>query len=473
MGSKYAVNTRHAFLQLSDTQLGIYNCHDSYETARLVRPLLEELKHRGNLEYALTVMEPLQTAVINMQARGLLLDKDALRSYRKQVLRDLDEADRIVLDADPTGELRKRTPKYPNSIGSTQKLGRFLFDTLGLKPLKKTDKGMASTDQEALYRILRGLRKKDEPHRPILLALFHRSRLRTILQRYLKLETDGDGRVRAQVKMYGTKTWRFAYAEPALQQFPPEARHVFTSGKDRSFVQCDYSQLEARILAYLACDRSSIQVFEENGDVHKQNASDLFALQPEEVTEPGRNFAKTFLYGLSYGGSTETMKTKLFCPCPKCEASNPPTLAMKRADLKEAGERWFRLHPAVPKFQEETARFIRKHHYYESPLGARRWIAKPWGAELEREIKNLPMQFAGALLMNDRQVKLDRGGAPIVFQMHDSFLLEVPDGKVDYWANLVQTIMEAPVPGLGGVSIPVDVKVGRNWGGLGSWNRPA
>ena len=81
MGSKYAVNTNHLFLQLPERTLGVYNCWDSYNTARLVHPLLSELKLRGNLQYATEIMEPLQTAVINMQARGLLLDKDALRTY--------------------------------------------------------------------------------------------------------------------------------------------------------------------------------------------------------------------------------------------------------------------------------------------------------------------------------------------------------------------------------------------------------
>ena len=71
--------------------------------------------------------------------------------------------------------------------------------------------------------------------------------------------------------------------------------------------------------------------------------------------------------------------------------------------------------------------------------------------------------------MNQRQVALDGKGAPIIFQMHDSFLLEVPTGEVDYWAEMVQTIMEAPIEGLGGVSIPVDVKVGQTWGDLEKW----
>jgi DNA polymerase I-like protein with 3'-5' exonuclease and polymerase domains len=85
MASKYAVNTDHLFLRLPDETLGIYNCWDAYQTARLVKPLMDELKHRKNYDYATTVMEPLQTEVINMQARGMLLDTDALRSYRRQV----------------------------------------------------------------------------------------------------------------------------------------------------------------------------------------------------------------------------------------------------------------------------------------------------------------------------------------------------------------------------------------------------
>ena len=473
MVSKYATNTDHLFLQLPDVTLGIYNCRDAYETARLVKPLLDEAKERGNLPYVLEVMEPLQTAVINMQSRGMLLDKDALRKYRATVKADLDASDHIVLQADPTGELRQPTTKYPNGIGSPKRLGKFLFGTLGLKPHKKTDTGFDSTDQESLYRILRTLRKKDAKNLPVLMALFHRSRLRTIYQRYLNLEPDPDGRVRAQVKMYGTKTMRFSYSEPALQQFPPEARHVFKASDGFTFLQADYSQMEARILAYLAGDTPSQRVFEADSDVHVQNAVDLFELRPDAVTKPHRLFAKAFLYGISYGGSVDTMKTKLFCPCEKCEKSVPPTLQLKRTDMKAAEERWHRIHRRVTEFQDETARFVRQHHYYESPLGARRYIAKPWGAELSRELKNLPMQFGGALLMNQRQVWLDQLHCPIVLQMHDSFLLEVPTGMVDHWAQKVKTVMESPVQGLNGVSVPIDVETGRDWGSLVKWKAPS
>jgi len=470
VGSKYAANTDHAFLKLPDRALGIYNSHDSYWTARLLKPLFHELERRHQLKYFTDWVEPLQLAVLDMQSRGLLLDRRALNQYRKEVRNELRETDSQILAADPTGDLSKPTAKYPNGIGSPKRLGAFLFEVLGLKPPKKTDTGLDSTDQETLYRLLRDLRKKDVGQRPILEALFHRSRLKTISQRYLDLEADHDGRVRARVKMYGTKTFRFAYAEPALQQFPKEIRHLFVSSNRHVFLSVDFSQLEARILAILAGDRQALGVFQkEGGDVHRSNAQDLFGCEARAVTEGHRNFAKAFLYGISYGGHAETMKTKLYCPCPKCRDSVPPTLELKKAEIQRASDRRYDQHPAVTQFHRDLTRGVRDNHYWESPLGARRYLAKPWGHDLEREVKNLPMQFTAALLMNRAQVRLHKVKAPIILQHHDSFLLECLENKVEKWAHRAKAVMEAPVPELGGVSFPISVEVGPSWGQMTKW----
>ncbi len=249
MAQNYTGTCAHAFLQLPNSILGIYNLYDSYFTAALVPVLYAELEAKNQLDHFTDWVQPLAKAVVNMQRRGLLVDRPALNAYRKQLRSELAEADKIILAADTTGELAKPTGKSSNGIGSSARLGKLLFDTLGLKPLKKTEKGLASTDQEALFRILQGLRKKDAAARPILEQLFHRSRLKTILQRYLDLPIDFDGRTRASVKMATVKTWRFAYENPPLQQYPPEVRHLFKAAPGHVFLAADYSQLEARILA--------------------------------------------------------------------------------------------------------------------------------------------------------------------------------------------------------------------------------
>ena len=94
-------------------------------------------------------------------------------------------------------------------------------------------------------------------------------------------------------------------------------------------------------------------------------------------------------------------------------------------------------------------------------------MAEEWSAVKEREIKNKPMQMNGALLMNERQVKLDRLGCPILLQNHDAFLVEVPEspgGLVDQWKADIKGTMEEPCEQLGGMVFPVDVSLGYNWG---------
>lgn len=472
--SKWAATTRHKFLQLENRVLGVYNLHDCHNTARLVKPLIHRLKHTGQWRFYLDHVETLIPAVLDMQRRGIMVDREAKSRYRRGLRAELRETDEAIsLHADSTGFTY--TNKFPNSDAQVAK---FLFKHLGLKAGKRTEKGRASVDQAALAMVLRNLRKMDAPHRSTLLNLFHRSRLQTIDERYLDFDVDPDSRVRPLVKMFGTKTMRFAYADPPLQQYPEEARHFFVASPGKAFVSADYSQLEPRLLAHFSNDEPSLAAFAAGEDIHWANARDLFGytdadqdnMSPAKV-DATRSWAKTgFLYRITYGGSVLGEDVKLKCPCPRCVDKVPPTLDLKRNEMLAAEQRWFAKHPAVLRFQQETGRAVQRDHYYESPLGGKRYIAAPWGRELDREIKNLPNQMGAARLMNMAQVRLYGRGAPIIFQHHDSFILEVPEREVDQWATLLREVMEEPVEALNDAVFPVDVSVGRNWGKWGELN---
>jgi len=476
MPNDWTGTTSHAFFKLFNSVLGTYNLWDSRFTAELVPTVLSELRDLGQLENYLRWVQPLARAVVNMQHRGLLVDKEALHDYKHRVKKDLASADQIILAGDVTGVITSPTGKSPNGIGSTKKLREYLFGTLGLKPGKKTVGGDLSTDQEALGGILKNLRKKDEHARGIIEQLFHRSRLKTISQRYLNLPIGPDGRVRASVNMAKVKTWRFSYDNPALQQYPSECRHIFKAGPDRVLLAADYSQLEARILAYLSDDAISIQTFAAGNDVHNQNARDLFEYDlvawktlDSQAQTLSRNFAKTFLYGISYGAATETLKLKEYCPCPKCQEHAPQTRSLKRTELKKVEVAWFQKHPAVKRFHAELKEQVQNKKYWDCPLGGRRVIYQPWSAELDRETKNIPMQTTAACLMNQMQVRLDRLGAPIVLQRHDEFVLEIPENEVEHWVQVCKDTMAAPLVDAGiltGISFPIDIKVGETWGTL-------
>ena len=169
VGGKYQGTTEHAFLKLPNAVLGTYNAFDTYYTAKLVGPLIAEVKSNGPAHWAFYQrwLEPLQYAVLAMQRRGLLLDRSALNKYRAQVRSELAETDRLIRGVAGDSDFN------PNS---DHQVRRLLFDRCGLKPAGKTDGGLWSVDLENLTRVLRDLRVKDEQHRPLLMNLFHRSR---------------------------------------------------------------------------------------------------------------------------------------------------------------------------------------------------------------------------------------------------------------------------------------------------------
>ena len=488
----WSATTDHKFLQLDDDMLGEYNAWDVEWCGQLAIELYKYLTITNQREHYEKHIKPLQRAVIDMQRRGLLLDKEELGFFSAETKAELDECDYLIKEhADLHGFAY--TDTFPNS---DKQVSEFLFGTLCLKPGPKTESGRPSVSQAALMSVLRKLRQKDEEHRQCLYNLFHRSRLQKILSSYLKFDPDPDGRVRPEVKMCGTKTWRFAYANPPLHSQPPETRVVFCAGPGNILLSVDYSQLEARIQAVLANDPQSLEAFRNGVDIHSQNAVDLgfgggdregvqaagsvgegAADASASVSKEARSYAKGFLYRISYGGEGSD-KEKLTCPCdrPRCVSQNPPVLELTKEKKAAAESRWFRKHPAVRAYHkrlEETVLGNRDYfgnQYYESPMGGRRYLSQPWSRDLMRELKNLPQQEAAAKIMGRAQILLFENKAPVCLQHHDSFVLEVPEHSLDHWAALVKGIMEEPVPELGGAVFPADVQAGQSWGKLSDYS---
>lgn len=473
--AKPKVEKPSRWLQLSARQTGVYNNRDCLYTARLAKHLPTIFAKQGTEKYYTDEVWPTVDAVLAMQRRGLAVDVTERERIKDQFQQELAETDGAILAAAGNAEL---------NLNSTKQRAELLFDKLGLRSTRRTEAGARSTDTEALATVLRNLRKMDEHARPVLERLFHRSRIKTILERYLDFYVGDDGRVRPRIKFTGTKTERLAYADPAVQQFPDETRSCIVAEPGMVFVAGDYRQLEARILSVLAQDTASLQAFEAGEDIHTANAKDLFpdfATFSEAAQKNARNFAKAFTYGLSYGGAAESIKAKLFCPCPKCtprikgepdfgsrnfEKATIFGLSVSRLEMRRIADRWFARHQPVLRFRRELREQVTRFHYYESPFGAKRWVFGPW-KDVEREVYNLPMQWTAARLTNRAMTRLHQQfAAPIVLQHHDSLALEVPVQEADLWSERLRAAMEVPVVELGGTVFPVDLKRGQRWSDL-------
>ena len=460
--------TEHKWLNLPDETVQVYNCFDTLATVRTAKGLRQTLTETGQLTYFETRVWPLVEPILAMQRRGIPVDREVLNQYRESVRIELGETVVAVERLIPNGA------KF--NLNSPPQRAALLYDTLGLKvPPATRDRPARSTNQAAMAWILQHMRKRDEPYRGVLEGLFHRSRLNTILSRYLDFHI-ADDRVYPRIKLTGAETGRLAYADPAIQQYPEEVRVIFKTKPGMALLGADYSQIEARILAQLSQDRASLEVFSSGGDVHAANARDLFGLSPVQwsdlspkLVKEYRNFAKAFLYGISYGGNPETLKTKLFCPCPKCVAKVPPTATLGKEEIVKASQRWFHIHAPVPRWRDALVESVRYSKTYTNPMGRKRYFCAPY-PEYLRELYNCPMQSTAAEIINAATIRLHNLNAPLILQHHDALVLEVPETEVQYWGRVLKTEMERPVPELGDAVFPVDLTVGNAWGRLTSLN---
>lgn len=381
-------------------------------------------------------------------------------------------------------KLRERRSRFYNMSAD---LKGVVFDDWGLRPAPVTrDRTERSLDQESLLYVLDHLRVRDEQYREALECLCHRSRLRTIAQRYLRMWVDTDDRVYPTVQCASARTMRLAYGDPALQQWPAEIRHLIRPAPGHVYVSADYSQVEARIAVIESGDKLDLELFQRfdatptwdkeeraRWDVHIRSARDRARLSFEEwlalapsVRKLHRDDAKRFRYRLVYGGDDATEQVKAYCPCPRCVEKVPQLLKLPQAERIAAQQRWHGTHPEVLAWQDAHCDRVRRNgNRYTSRFGYTRHFSEPW-PKVRPAVLNFPMQHGAAEVIDRAMEELHWvHAAPLVLQMHDNLMLEAPRADAPHWAEVLEDVMTRPVPEYDGAVFPVEMKpCAEHWG---------
>jgi DNA polymerase len=87
-------------------------------------------------------------------------------------------------------------------------------------------------------------------------------------------------------------------------------RTAFVPKPGKKFIVCDFSAIEARVIAWLAGEKWRNDVFATHGKIYEASASQMFKVSIEEVTQgsPLRQKGKIAELALGYGGSVGALK---------------------------------------------------------------------------------------------------------------------------------------------------------------------
>ena len=413
------------------------------------------------------IEKPLMPVLEKVNENGITLDVAYLKKLSKKFHTELEKLEKSIYEL----------AEQEFNINSPKQLGEILYDKLELKPKnqKKTSTGQRSTRESELVKM------KDD--HPIIEDLLRYRELQKLVSTYvdnLPKLVSKDGRLRTHFLQTGTTTGRVSSKDPNLQNIPirteegRDVRGAFVAAPGYSLVALDYSQIELRIAAILAGDKSLIDIFKRGEDVHRGVAIRVFGVNAEEVTAEMRRQAKVINFGILYGMGVNALRTNLGDDTPREEA-------------QQFLNAYFHTFSRLAEYLEETKAFAREHGYTETMFGRRRYFpginsGAPFiRASAERMAINAPIQGTeGDILriaMIEAQEYIEKNkfakDVRTLLQVHDELVFEVKESRLKEVVPKLVDIMQGVFGEKDSKEVPiiVEAKTGPNWRDLSPWEK--
>jgi DNA polymerase-1 len=395
---------------------------------------------------------PLVRVLAAMELRGIKIDVKALSKLLASTNKEL-------------AKLEKKIYKLAGTefnINSPSQLGEVLFHKLGITGrIRKTSGGALSTAAPELEKLR-------DAH-PIISFVLEYRELQKLKSTYIEpfpSLVDTTGRIHTNYNQTVAATGRLSSQDPNLQNIPTrtelgqEFRKSFIAEKGFELVSFDYSQLELRLAAHIAKDKTMIDTFKREEDIHTRTAAEIFKVAPEDVTKDMRRQAKVLNFGIIYG-----MGTLGFA-----RASG-----VDRNQAREFIDAYFKEFKGVAAYMEAMKKKAARDGYVETVFGRKRYLPDikstmpQLQAQAERMAINHPVQGTEADLIKLAMINIDaylrkenlETDVRMLLQVHDELVFEIKKGVAAKVLQPIKKLMEDVYSF--DVPIVVDIKSGPNW----------
>ena len=452
-----------------------YNGIDCLITAEILPKLKQELKPcnvRDTYEFALAKQAP----IMEMELRGIAVDEFARLKFVKRL-----SAERAQLEEN-FAYLCKELFGRPYSATSHVQVKELLYTRLALQPVKKRNsRGVfaPSVDEKALNFLQRYL--EAVPFCKFVLLIRDKQKQLSLLS---KLNIP---RLHGAFLVAGTNTGRLAskYDDfgrgTNLQNLDRRLRQCFVADRGMVLVNIDLEQADARNVAaiiytlfyethgpefaatYLdACESGDLHttvcklVWPEKdwtGDPLEDRAiADVLFYRQDSF----RQTSKKLGHGTNYKGTPSNMAKETYTPI---------------QIVKMFQERYFRAFPGIPAWHawldeqfavypgELTTLYGRRRTFFNRANDAK---------TLREAAAYEPQSMTGHQIDSAlHKVWQDYPQVQLLLQVHDNILFQIPEDDIHIIPSIESTMTEAHVltlPGDRPFLVPVEAKVGKNWG---------
>lgn len=414
----------------------------------LAKALAADIEKNGQIELLNKIEIPLADVLAGMELDGFAVDAAGVAQYGKL----------LELQIDLLQQQIYREVGYEFNINSPKQLGEALFGKLGLPSGKKTKTGY-STNAD----VLESLRSA---HPAVANILDYRTltKLKSTYCDGLLKVIGSDGRIHSSFNQAETRTGRISSTEPNLQNIPVrtelgrELRRFFRAKEGWTLIDADYSQIELRVLAHAAADPVMIEAFQNNEDIHRITASQVFGLPPQMITPLLRSRAKAVNFGIVYGIGAFSLSKDI---------------GVTRAEADQYIKQYFAHYLGVKEYMEKVVAEAKEKGYAQTLFGRRRYLPELTASNFnlrsfgERVARNMPIQGTAADIIKIAMVRVcdrlraEKLRARLILQVHDELIVEAPREEAVRAEEILRQEMENAVE----LSVPltVDAHIGETW----------
>lgn len=319
------------------------------------------------------------------------------------------------------------------------------------------------------------------------------------IERFIGIGSRNRGRLPIPLKYYGAHTGRWAGADavnfqnlPSRDKKKKALKNSVVVPPDHVIINCDSSQIEARVLAWLAGQEDLVQQFAKGDDVYSVFAGKVYK-KPVSKKDPVERFVgKTCVLGLGYGTGAKklqhTLKTQppgADLPEAECKrivdlyrqtnhkipalwhecdlalnhliswpsnAKEYPLGQHKCLWITEQGIRLPNgLHIRYPKLRKENDRFI-----YTSRKG----VVSIWGGAMVENV----VQALARIIVGEQMLEIRKQGYRPVLTVHDAAVIVAHKNDMEQAVATITTVMSTPPAWATGLPVACEAKYGESYG---------
>ena len=322
------------------------------------------------------------------------------------------------------------------------------------------------------------------------------------IERFIDVGARNKGRLPIPLKYYGAHTGRWAGSDKVNFQNLPSRdvkkktlKNAVIAPDGYTVVNCDSSQIEARVLAWLAGQNDLVEEFAKGEDVYSIFASKIYEFEVSKKNPVERFVGKTCILGLGYGTGAKKLQHTLKTSPPgadltleKCEE----IVNLYRKENSAIPKLWNKADSAIKDMADWTdilkPYYLGKHRCLtitkegirlpnglyirypdlklndeESNSGyiyqSRKGPVSLWGGSVVENV----VQALARIIVGQQMLKLSERYRPVL-TVHDAAVCVVPEDEVDEALAYIVEVMSTPPDWAKGLPVACEAKIGKSYG---------